>query len=542
MTTVAPVPLSLYHSPWGLLDCQAEAVARCYLRENGASLPLFDKGLGKTHIAMALASLLVQDGMVDRVVVVAEATKVSDFAQEDFPRFTDLRVAEYAGTPARRARVLEGDAQVLVTSYETGRNDICQFKRAGRAVVGDGPLTDHLRGLRVLVVFDEVTKLRNRGSKVYLAWDYLINRVLRRRPAAPGPHVWVVGLTASTVRRSPEDHANIARLLDPSLAPRVGEFDRDYVARRDDFGNAVRFKNITPATTAASSGVSPLVVRLAPLVIRKRKTDPDVLAQFPRRVEAPPTMVEPSAAHRELLDAIVDMIPEDAGEMDQRQQFNLLRMAVNHPAALARAQGRYARALVDAVGEALLREVGSAKVDAMLRWAAEAASQQGVLFTFFGPSCLPLLSEVMRGAGYSHALLHSGVSRDGRAEAQRQFKAGEVQFLLSSDAGARGLNLGCGSVLLHYEPPTDFDTYDQRCDRISRLDSVHPSVTIDTLVARDTPDVGAYGLLARRQGWTEQVLDGDAGGSADGEEAAPRVSAKERRRMLAQMRNRRRVV
>lgn len=541
MTVAAPAPstLALYHSPDGLYPFQAEAIARAYASPNGAALPILDKGTGKTHVGMALACLLVEDDLVDQVLVVAEVGKVKDFAEDDYPTYTDLRVTEYAGPPARRAKLLTGDPQVLVMSYEVGRNDICTFRPRSRAVAAPGPLTEYLTGRRVLVVFDEVTRLRSRGTKLYKSWDYLVNRVLRRRTGFPVgvPHVRTLGLTASSIRRSPEDHANLCRILAPDLAPSVAEFDRDHVAAYDQFGAPTAFKNLAPGHDN-DAGVVPLATRLAPIVTRKRKSDPDVRAQFPAKVENRPTRVELSAQHREFIGAVLDLFPADADEMELRQQFNLVRQIVAHPAALLRGQGRYARQVVEVVGEDGLLAIGSAKVDHLLSWAASLGDAQGVVFTFFGPSVIPLLAPALERAGVSVATNHSGLSSERRQAEKAAFLAGDRQVFVSSDAGARGLNLGCGSALLHYEPALTFDDHDQRSDRIHRLGSRHDSVTVDLLLATGTPDEGAYHLITKRQRWAEQVLDADL--PEDQDPAVGVISAATRRQWLAEARGARR--
>jgi superfamily II DNA/RNA helicase len=221
--------------------------------------------------------------------------------------------------------------------------------------------------------------------------------------------------------------------------------------------------------------------------------------------------------------------------MQLRNQWNLVRQVVAHPASLVRGRGEVAQRIVAEVGEEALMRIGSAKVDAMLAWARSVGEQSGVIFTFYGPSCIPILAPELTRAGFTVATYHSGLSAERRWEEKQAFKRGEYQFLLCSDAARRGENLGRGSVLLHYEPPLDFDTYDQRNDRIHRLGSPHDSVTVDCLVARDTPDVHAYGLVTKRQEWTQQVIDA---GLEDVDPAAGVVTAEMRRRMLAEIKYR----
>ena len=503
--TVAPTPL--FHSPLGLFDFQADGVARTYYAWTQTSEPvrlaLYDTGLGKTVVALALSALAFEDDEIDVVVVVADANKVLDWANEDTPKFTDLSVAAYAGAITKRRKVLGDLPQVLVTSWTTGRNDICTFKTKSRAIVAEGMLTEALLGKRVALVFDEFSAMRNRRSKTYIAWEHLV-KALRRTPHQPK----ILGLTATPVENNPEDFWNAMRVLSPARAGRVEDFQPTYVASYDLYENPATWKNLTPAE--AQPGVMPLNQMFAPITLRKRKTDPDVIDQFPTRMENSPTMVDLSPGHKRLYEGIEEIFSgDDVAEEVQRQGIGLLRLLAGHPMALLTSKGKYAREVVDAVGAPHLETLGSAKVDAMLAWQERMASQQTVIFSFYGQSVLPLLAHHLRGAGYKVSVNHGGLSLAERQDAQHAFKSGDTQIFLSSDAGAKGLNLGCGSGLLHYESPLLYSTFVQRSDRIHRIDSKHPSVTIDTLIAKDTIEVALAHVMLKRNLLGEKVQDHD---------------------------------
>lgn len=519
---VASPRAPLYRSPRGLLWFQAEPVAEAYVQDG--VIVEFGTGTGKTHVAMALAALLFEDDLVDVVLMVGEKGKVGDFSRDDFPRFTGLTVGAYHGP--KRAQLLADPPEVLCTSYETARNDIC--KLAGRRVVSDGPLTEFLRGKRVLVVFDEVViKLRNRSAQTYRAWDYLINRVLRRHC----PFVRVVGMTAYTLESHPEDHFNLGRIIRPELVGTVASFEADHVKSwwKDAPGGPrpSAYKNIS-TSDHEDPGVVPLSQKVAPAIFRRSKDDPEIARLFPRMDERAPTAVELSARHRRFLDAVYDVCAEQ--EAGDGETWGLVRMAAGHPLGLARSQGRVARLIAQAVGEDGLREIGSAKVDRLLEWARRLGDDQGVIFTFYGQTVLPVLAELLQGAGHKVAVNHGQLSVRERQEAKDSFTSGRAQFFLSSDAGCRGLNLGCGLAVVEYEPALTYNTHRQRCDRIHRLDSVHASVVADTLFALGTPDEDALDNQLQRHEWTEQLREEDY---RDDDEPGAGLTSRMRRHALA---------
>lgn len=526
---MSTAPAILFSPPPGkdLIPFQEEGIIAAY--ETLTSHPakavsvLYDMGLGKSVISMALAGLLFEAGLIDHVLVVAEANKVRDWAEDDFPTWTDLSVKRYAGPPAKRAEIRQDLPQVLVMTYETGRNDIAVFKHTkkaqGRAITGPGPLAEALKDRRVLVIFDEITKLKGRTSRGHLAWDYLVNRWLRRRAKSDA---LAVGLTGTPIESSPEDHYNANRLLAPLLAPKVADFEEAYVKRVNDWGKVTAWKNLDPGD--CEPGVVPLSRVFSEITLRKRKTDPDVLGWFPAKVENPSRFITLTPKQRAFYDDVVAALePEDDEDPNAIQSaLTLLRQIAGAPAALLHSQGYMAREIVGLVGERTIKGLGSAKEDALVEWMEEAGDQQVVVFTFFGQSVLPLLHERLRAEGYAVSINHGQMNTEERQTSQARFKAGQTQIFLSSDAGARGLNLGMGSALLHYELPLLYATYGQRSDRIHRADSVHPSVTVDSLIAIDTVEEAIFDLVMKRNVWSDKVIDEGAKGTSDGMDASMR--------------------
>ncbi len=526
---VTEAPERLYHSPLGLYPFQVDGVARTYWQWTQTDLPvilaLWDTGIGKSHLAMATSAWLFEDALIDHVIVVAEANKVLDWFEDDFPTFTDLSVAKYASDPKGRQKILDSAPQVLVMSWETGRNDICTFKKGSTAVTGDKMLAAWARGKRVAIVFDEFSRMRSRSSKTYISWDYLVNRVLRKTGSPP-----LVGLTATTVENSPADHFNACRVLAPALAGSVADFEANHVAARNPWDNKPsRWKNLTPAD--CEPGVIPLNQRFMQITMRKKKTDDDVIDFFPKKVENPPTRVVLGKGHQDLYDHVQELFDdEDLDESVSQQGFMLLRQLAGHPLALAKSEGRYAQEITSVLGAGYLERLGCAKVDAMLAWQASMAQQQTVIFSFYGGSILPLLQHELEGHGYSVAINSGQISKEERQRQQNAFKAGDKQIFLSSDAGAKGLNLGVGSGLLHYETPLLYSTFDQRSNRIHRIDSRHPSVTIDYLLAADTVEVAVTRKMLTRNQWAEKTQDADYVENADPSEAF--LTSRERKEML----------
>ena len=125
-----------------------------------------------------------------------------------------------------------------------------------------------LAGKRVLVIYDEVTKLGRRTSKLYKAHYWALAQL---RKAAPG-QVRVIGMSATPMDTELENIFNEMRLIVPECMPTVAEFDRRVVkSRHPVYG--------TPAYR--QEGKEWFRSLCEPWILRKRKSDPDVREHFP---------------------------------------------------------------------------------------------------------------------------------------------------------------------------------------------------------------------------------------------------------------------
>jgi hypothetical protein len=520
----------LFHSPLPMAPYQLDGVAEALhgLEEHGGHLTAGETGVGKTAIATMVAALLFEDGLIDQVLIVAEASKVPDWAEDDVPKFTELAAAAYLGP--RRAELLADPPPVLVTSYETAKGDTLTEVTGTRRAEAWGPLEAFLAGRRVLVVYDEAGKMSNRGSGVYRVNDKLLQR-LRRLDRPGARHVRVLHLTATSMSTTPVGHFNLCRQLSREVAGTVEAFEREHVAGFDEAdGSPTSFKNLSHADPVREVGVVPLADKLRPLVWRKRKTDADVAPYFPTMVEHPPTVVRPYSLHRELLTAVYRHFEQ--AEEEDGPLYGLMRQLVNYPEAVLAASGALAQEVVRVLGADALRSIRSAKADALLDWAGRLGGRQGICFTFFGETVLPLLARDLREAGHSVSTFAGTGTMTARARqrSKHEFTSGATQVFLASDAGAQGLNLGCASRLLHYEPTTTYRAFTQRSNRLSRFDSPHERVEVEVLMLEASTDVAAYERMLARAEYDEHLLDDDL--LAVGADGNGRLTAAARRERL----------
>ena len=557
---------ALYHSPRGLGAYQVDGIVRwATLR---SLLCAWDTGTGKSHLALAGGALLVEHGDVELVVIVCEKNKVPEWVP-DFEEFTRLEAVRYHGTPKKREAlraVIEGGLhhpQVIVTTYETTRNDLGKFSRQkidGRTkkVWVEGPLAATLRTVAarggLAIVFDESSKLGNRwqagyarkgkgwvperGSTVYRAWEHCLGEIRKITD-----RLWVTGMTATKVERSPENFFNMLRLVAPDYAGTVAEWERNYVRYRDPFGRA-SFKNLSPDDFHREAFVVPFSEKIAPVLSYKAKTDPDVKALFPEMTEEPRyvTLTDEHLALYRAIEELEDdpeVFPDGMSDRDAQVLFGIKRMVAAHPLVLAHSpaaarEGTLANLIVERVGYDVLSTIKVAKIEALvedMRLLVDGQGAQALVFTFFGPTLIPILKERLEAEGFTVATYYGAMGGAEQERAMAAFRAGEHQIMLASDAAARGLNIPEAQYVWNYEMCLTHAKVVQRVNRVSRLGSGHASVTAFSMIALDTIEERILDVNFQRQTW-EEYLTPEGDEDPDEGDYLKALTADERRRLF----------
>lgn len=448
-------------------------IARSFLMRQ--SMIVADMGTGKTHIGMGLSAFSLTEKQADTVLIICEKNKLLDWHGELAEHTSLGPVAVYHGP--RRAQALLEPFQVLITTYETARQDLASFASSRARKGTDGPLLLALLGRRAVIIFDEISaKLGNRSSRTYKAHAHMLTRLRARDPA-----LIVAGMTGTPIERDWENAYNAMRLLMPGLMPMVKDFEARYTYGRDDYGR-LRFRKERMPEFAALC---------APRMLRKRKTDPDVRDQFPVMTEEFITCeMHPDQAR--VYKIAEDLAWDDDGEQhDVPGLRTVLRQIAGHPAAVLRSEGKLARIMQESFARPLLAS-SSCKAELLLEYARRLMDEdaKGVVFTFFGQSVLPVLAEELRRDGIPLFLTHGGMSAAEQQDQRTAFRtcAGGA-ILATSDAGARGVNLPEATCVMEYEAGLTHALRTQRFARAHRIGHGGAPLTCITFVTEKTIEV-----------------------------------------------------
>jgi SNF2 family DNA or RNA helicase len=283
-----------------------------------------------------------------------------------------------------------------------------------------------------------------------------------------------IALTGTPLENRPLDLWSIMDFLNEGL-----------LGTRTQFMQTLEHPIVKQRSRSRASTLGRLV---RPFVLRRLKTDPDIITDLPEKSE----QVVSSSLSREqaiLYEAVVrkglDEV-EKAGEGIQRRGAILttllrLKQVCNHPAHY----------LSD--GSTLAGRSG--KLDLLTEMLEEALEEgdRCLIFTQFREMGGLLKTHVEEVLGGKALFLHGGVPQKDREEMVARFQAEEPDgpkiFVLSLKAGGTGLNLTAANRVFHFDRWWNPAVEDQATDRAFRIGQqrnvfVHKFVCIGTLEER----------------------------------------------------------
>ena len=450
-------------------------------------------GTGKTYTALFMACQRFDKGFAQKIVVWCPVALIYDWVRS-FEQASNLTVA----TPptnrcaADRAAWYESnDADVWVLNYERVRT------------VDKEPIRKALRGTNPVFIYDEVTKVKNRKSALH-------KEISKLRKAVGASSQ--IALTATPIVTGPEDFYNEFRILEPNVFGRVSDFERDFTynyGERDIWGNYIGYQNL-----------GMMHVKAGAHVFSATKDRPEIAAEFPQKQEILiPYELTPK------MRKLYNDIYRYGKSLDPMERSGPLFMMTfmricNMPEVLLKSHtydddvyGRqlfdidqickdYAKDIMDASNNRKL-QIAMQKVDEII-----GSGDKVIIFAQYTHNCLFPLAEYLSGR---NALLYTGdTSLPEKERIKQLFKHDkEHNLLLMSDAGQVGLNFQECGYLMHYQTPVSHAAYEQRSDRVHRLDSPFDCITVMRFMCEDTIEERIEEtMLGRRQ----MALDMGLGG------------------------------
>ena len=408
-----------------------------------------DMGLGKT---LQLLSLLAvekaasDDAAWNPTLVVAPTSVVGNWAREAARFVSDFTVLVQHGTGRLKDEDLVEAAQaadVVITSYGTVARDFLTLSKV-----------DWDR-----VVLDEAQAIKNAATRS--------SKAVR---AIPSRHR--VALTGTPIENRLSEMRSILDYCNPGILGSASFFRNHFAKSIEREGSDVMAERLRLLT--------------APFILRRLKTDPNIIDDLPEKSEQIITVRmtdEQAALYKALVNDVDEALKKKEG-MSRRglvlASLTRIKQICNHPAHF----------LGDGSAVTIKGRHRSGKVEELMRIIDQAIESRERVLIFtqyraFGDILQPYLSDQL---GCDIPFLHGGVSKNRRDHMVEDFQApdGAPVMLLSLKAGGTGLNLTAASIVVHMDRWWNPAVENQATDRAFRIGQernvqVYKMITAGTL-------------------------------------------------------------
>ena len=425
-----------------------------------------DMGLGKTIQVLGLLSLSQRNKEAGTDLLVVPASLVDNWRLE-IERFAPklkVLIAHPSRIPSAELRKLPRERvdahDAVITTYGTAMRTPWMKEHAWR----------HL-------ILDEAQAIKNPGAKQTKAVKAMNAR-------------WRLALTGTPVENHLGDLWSLFDFLNPGL-----------------LGSAQAFNELCKHMATSAGGYAPLRRLVQPYILRRLKTDKNVISDLPDKTELNAYCLlskRQAALYQQSVGDMKQAIDE-LGGIERRGVvlafLMRLKQICNHPSQW--------------LGDGGYEPADSGKL-ARLRGLCEsiAARQDKVLvFTQFREMTAPLASFLTEIFGQRGLVLHGGTPVKKRHELVKTFQTDDrVPFMvLSLKAGGTGLNLTAASHVVHFDRWWNPAVENQATDRAFRIGQ-KKNVLVHKFVCRGTVEERIDEMISGKKKLSDEILSG--GGDA----------------------------
>ena len=419
-----------------------------WMSRNGIGAVLADDmGLGKTLQLLSLLAVEKDRGeQTGSTLVVAPTSVVGNWAREAQRFVPDFKVMVQHGSSRPRGEDFikeAGECDLVITTYGTVGRD---FKDMGEV------------GWQ-RVVLDEAQAIKNSATRSSKAVRSL-----------PSEHR--VALTGTPVENRLSEMRSILDFCNPGVLGSASFFRNHFakaIERNNDEDMSERLRQLT-----------------APFILRRVKTDPNIIDDLPEKSEQILT-VSMTTEQAALYKALVNQVKKDLQEATGINKRGLVLASLTRIKQICNHPAHY---LGDNSPVTLKGKHRSGKVKELMRIVDEATESGERLLVFtqykaFGDILQPYLSDQL---GREIPFLHGGVSKNKRDQMVEDFQSedGPPAMILSLKAGGTGLNLTAASIVVHMDRWWNPAVENQATDRAFRIGQrrnvqVYKMITAGTL-------------------------------------------------------------
>jgi superfamily II DNA or RNA helicase len=476
-----------------------------------------DVGLGKTISAGLIASELMSRKRVKAILIVCPKILTHQWKEELSTKF-DIDSVIALGNELVTAK-LDSETYAVITTYNTARLHLNSVPE----------------GRFQMLILDEAHKLRNlfgtaNAPQVAKVFENLLEKRFFK---------FVLMLTATPIQNRLWDLYSIIHLLTIAKGHvnpfgSSGQFKRKFIA-----DNELDARKLNPSTKDEFQSI------VYSYMSRIRRDDSNLV--FPDR-KVLLHRVHPTRTELELLKYLGSEIPK----FNRLVQIGILKAFTSSPHAVASYCNSMARnqtaspLFAETVNRIVQTVTDFSKLEGLAQLLTSLSKQspaswRAVVFTT-SRETQTSIENYLNSQGFSFALIN-GRTGDKNIDTLRKFRADppQVRVIVSTEAGAEGVNLQVANVLINFDLPWNPMVVEQRIGRVQRLGSKHEHVVIYNLVLADTFDEYIVGRLMEKLQMASHAIGDieallESSGFGEGEDSGDAVEEQILKLVLAALR------
>ena len=440
-------------------------------------------GLGKAVQGITALLLLKKSNPDTKAVIFCLASLKYQWLSE-IQRFTDLSAMVIDGTNEQRAKLYEEyiglQPDIVIINYELLYRDYDAISAL---------VNNHCN----VMIMDEAQKIKNWKSKLSSMFKGLATRNKETKrveivyAGLRTEYLWM--LTGTPMENSPEELFNLFAVLDSRILGNLWAFRNRYLVL-GSFKQILGYKNHAE-----------LHARVAPYMLRRRREE--VEAEFPEEMRSDIVLAMTpfqARAHefvRRTIEEVMDDMIEEFDDIGENEDSNtiigriaLLLGIADSPELLSMSSSQVAAVTLRSLHPNKIDLASSPKLDwiedYVRQMLADDPDSKVIIFTRssrFQGLIVDRLSELA-----DVTIINGAMNAKARDESRITFVDGSTNIMVSTDAGARGLNLQAAATLINADVPWNPAMLEQRCGRIVRIGSRHDHVRIINLYSRGSID------------------------------------------------------
>lgn len=481
-------------------------------------------GTGKTLCVIASLCYTWQKEPLNKVVVVAPKSALTQWEEEIYKFTTGIKVYLADGTPEKRKKIYQEfvnhdpseDKAILILGYsplvrDWSKGAVKPDKKKKVAVAG--LLEGLLSGIEGLtVIYDEAAAFKSDRTKTWQVCRHLSDAANR-----------CYGLTATLLKNRLMEGFCIFKVIYPGV-----------------FTNKTQFMKAFCKTKMLHVGGGrqiPQVVGYINLDKFREQIDPFYLGRHKHEIsDELPTLITrevkvelskaEDAKYEEALTGILCLGDGEVKDYEEHKKLVALiycQKVVDSLSLLKYSEGDLIEDYI--TDEASEVKVGS-KEQALMDLLQEEYDGENIIVYVRMASLIPRLQGMCDKAGIQNVSVTGKVVGKDRKKAMKRFQdpEDEVRVIFISDAGSEAINLQTASVMVFYDSPWSWGNYIQLLGRPIRIGSPHQHVVAIHLVAerpaktkkgRATIDRYTLDILNSKKDFIDQVLGEAAVGALD---------------------------